>query len=49
MLDKKGERLYRYLANDEAKAREFVDVMVAFSSPSVLEPAGLPAFSKAEH
>ncbi len=45
VLDKKGERLYRYLASDEAKAQEFVDVMVALTSPKVVEPASSPAFS----
>ena len=40
VLDEKGERLYRYLAHDEAKARAFVDVMSALTTPS--SPGGPP-------
>ena len=35
VLDAKGERLYRYLAGDEAKAREFVDVLTVMTQPTV--------------
>jgi hypothetical protein len=41
VLDAKGERLYRYLAGDEAKAREFVDVLTAIAKPR--SPQLLPA------
>jgi hypothetical protein len=42
VLDAKGERLYRYLAGDEAKAREFVDVLSAIARPPAA-PAAAPA------
>jgi hypothetical protein len=35
VLDAQGERLYRYLAHDEAKAREFFDVLSAIVKPPV--------------
>jgi hypothetical protein len=44
VLDAQGERLYRYLAHDEAKAREFVDVLSAIAKPPV--PVGTPATVK---
>lgn len=46
VLDAKGEQLYRYLAGDEAKAREFVDVLTAIGQQSGA-PATPPAASPA--
>ena len=38
VLDEKGERLYRYLAPDQARAEEFVDVLTAIAKPKRQAP-----------